>query len=221
MNETIRKMQENIVPAAGQTFQPFIELEEERKGLRVLFLGNSFTYHRLRPEIGWNRQCGMAASCLEKDYVHQLMKRIREKDPEATFAIHSTSFLIERNLDTFSAERFLESRQWNPDVVILFFGENVPKDQPELPPVFGKACRELREYISADGHAKCFWVGCFYLRPELNEQKKAAAEAFGDPYIPLDDLAMREDLHGDFNHPNDEGMEAIAERMWETICKEI
>ena len=32
MNERIQKMQENTVPAAGQTFQPFIELEGERKG---------------------------------------------------------------------------------------------------------------------------------------------------------------------------------------------
>jgi len=215
MNERIEKLQENIVPAAGQTFVPFMEPEEARSGLRVLFLGNSFTYHRPRPEIGWNRSCGMAASCLDKDYVHQLMKLIRQKDPDATFAIHSTSFLIERNLDTFTTARFRESLEWKPDVVILFFGENVPKEDPQLPAVFGQACQALRRYLG--GHARFFWVGGFYLRPELDAQKKAAAAAFDDDYITLEDIALREDYHGEFNHPNDEGMEAIARRMWECM----
>jgi hypothetical protein len=213
----MRDLQVNVVPAKGQTFVPFIPPEKEGSGLRVLFLGNSFTYHRPRPEIGWERSCGMAASDLEHDYVHRLMARIREKDPQATHAIHSTSFLIERNLEDFCVERFNESRAWNPDVVICFFGENVPKDQPELAPVFGEACRALRRHISADGHAKCLWVGCFYDRPDLSEQKRLAAEAFGDPYISLDDLTGREDVHGDFNHPNDFGMDLIAQRMFDAL----
>ena len=213
----MRDLQENIVPAKGQTFVPFIPPKEETGGLRVLFLGNSFTYHRPRPEIGWNRSCGMAASCLDNDYVHRLMARIRTVHPDAVNAIHSTSFLIERNLEDYHPQRFCESLAWKPDVVICFFGENVPKDRPEDVPAYGEAIQSLRSYLGADGHATFFWVGCFYQRPELDEQKKKAAEAFGDPYISLADLSNREDVHGDFNHPNDFGMDLIAQRIWEAI----
>ena len=89
MNERIQKMQENTVPAVGQNLTDFIPCDEGGAGTRVLFIGNSITRHRPKPEIGWHRNCGMAASCLEKDYVHQVMARVLEVDPRATFAIQS------------------------------------------------------------------------------------------------------------------------------------
>lgn len=223
MDERIEKLQENPVPALGQLGQnaaDFIPCEEG-SGLRVLFVGNSYTLHRPKPEIGWYNCCGMAASCLEKDYVHQLMMRVRSRDPHAAFAIQHAAAPIERNLEQFVPEDIVDARNWNPDVVILFFGENVPKDRPELPEIYGRVCRQIREYLSADGHAHFFWVGCFGLRPELNEQKQAAAEAYGDPYITLDGISLHEEYYGEFNHPNDRGMEAIASRIWEALQKEL
>lgn len=52
----------------------------------VSITGNSITRHATNEELfarlGWNRECGMAASCEEKDYVHLLLDMLRAALPE-------------------------------------------------------------------------------------------------------------------------------------------
>ena len=38
--------------------------------LKILFVGNSITRHGVLEEIGWLNDHGMAASSIDKDYVH-------------------------------------------------------------------------------------------------------------------------------------------------------
>ena len=45
---------------------------------RILFLGNSITQHGPKEAIGWNGNSGMAASSLDKDYVHILLRSLAE-----------------------------------------------------------------------------------------------------------------------------------------------
>ena len=45
---------------------------------RILFLGNSITRHGPKEAIGWNGNWGMAASSLDKDYVHILLRSLAE-----------------------------------------------------------------------------------------------------------------------------------------------
>ena len=72
----MKDFQENIVPALRQNSKPV--WISENSGIRVMFAGNSITRHGIKLDIGWDRECGMAASCLEKDYVHQVLAKIRE-----------------------------------------------------------------------------------------------------------------------------------------------
>src|ERR1700761_7798771 len=47
---------------------------------RVLFIGDSLTYHGQTPNL-WNYDSGMAASAPERDFVHLVAKHIQEKLP--------------------------------------------------------------------------------------------------------------------------------------------
>jgi len=47
--------------------------------LKVLFVGNSITLHGVCESIGWNHECGMAASRAENDYVHPVINDLRKR----------------------------------------------------------------------------------------------------------------------------------------------
>ena len=72
----MQNFQENIVPSLGQNSQDVFIYNNQNSKLRILFVGNSITKHAPKPSIGWNRDCGMAASSIEHDYVHLIVKKI-------------------------------------------------------------------------------------------------------------------------------------------------
>lgn len=223
MNETIEKLQENIVPAQNQVFSVFNPYDDDKCGLKILFIGNSITLHRPKPELGWYNFCGMAASKLENDYVHQLMAKVRGVDEEAKYAINVT-WDIETVFEDFEAEKFKRARDYEPDIIIMFFGANCPqdyKDRTDLKKTFSQACIELSEYVNPNKKAKVFWFQGFYIRPEIDAEKEIAAKYCGDKYCLLGDIPYREDTHGQLNHPGDLGMKMIAERMWQEISNDV
>jgi hypothetical protein len=58
--DNVKDFQENVVPALQQNSKPV--WISENTGLRITFAGNSITKHAPKPDIGWDRDCGMAAS---------------------------------------------------------------------------------------------------------------------------------------------------------------
>lgn len=217
------KYQENIVPAWEQNKGCFFA--NENTGLRILFVGNSITKHAPKASIGWDRDCGMAASGLDKDYVHLVMDKIRAYDGNAAFAIAQVAEYERRFMEIMPEDMYQAAAGFKPDIVIMFFGANVSKDYDEMPenermklPVtFGKAFESLRNLLSNNGKAKVFVSEGFYIRPVLEKEKRQVCEKYKDCYIPLNDIGRKEETHGMFNHPNDEGMREIAERFWEYV----
>lgn len=218
----MKDLQENIVPAENQNSGDFF-VHKEGTGVRVMFVGNSITKHAPKPQIGWNNDHGMAASSIDKDYVHILEKRISEIDGNAAFSILQVAHYEREFQNTDAAVYYKEQAKFKPDVVVMFFGANVSKeyDVSTAPKrKFGEAFEQLRNVLDT-GNTFFLISDGFYIRPVLDAEKKKVAEKYGDAYVDLTDIRAREDSHGMYNHPGDLGMQLIADRFWETLKPEI
>ncbi|MCM1188185.1 MAG: hypothetical protein NC541_02690 [bacterium] len=219
--------QENIVPSWGQNAKNvFIH---ENTGIRILFVGNSITKHAPKESIGWFSDCGMAASCPERDYVHLLMEKVRKYDENAAYAIAQVADFERSFQETDVEEAYRAAADFRAELALFFFGANVNKDYDRLsdeeraglPVTFGGAFEKLRNFLSNGGAAKVYIAEGFYSRPLLDREKRAVCEKYRDTYIPLGDIREKEETHGKFNHPGDEGMRQIAERFWEAMEGEV
>lgn len=215
----MRDLQKNIVPAENQNVGNYFPYGGG-DGIRVLFVGNSITKHAPKPEIGWLTDCGMAASSLDKDYVHLTVEKIKEYDPYMSFSILQVAG-FERRFETMDIySEYKAAIDYKADIIIMFFGANVSKEydkqtDPEIK--FGDRYEQLRNALNSHGTAKVFHSEGFYIRPVLNAEKKAAAERLGDTYIKLGDIVTREDTHGKFNHPGDKGMQEISDLFFANL----
>ncbi len=213
----------NTVSSKGQMQNGDILTYECKKNaaLRVLFVGNSITLHSVRPEIGWHRLCGMAASAPEKDYVHRTVAALEEKYGSVSYMIAQIAEW-ERDYDTYSlSENFAAVHDFNADLVIIRVGENTRKDTDEL---------LRRNYREEFAKMICFFRGnaqktvvtsLFWSRAVLDDIIKAAAEENGCILVNIGHLgasdenkAIGEYEHsGVASHPNDRGMQAIADAI--------
>lgn len=216
-----RDLDVNTVPAVDQNRQMYFELAKG-SGTRVLFVGNSVTKHEPKAEIGWYGDHGMCASCKERDYVHILMDKIREQDPHAAFGILQVApfeWSFHQGFDIPQACR--EGGEFAPDVVILFFGANVDGSfdaDPEKMALFAKRYEELRNFLCQKRTVTVIHCGSFWNRPRLDAQKRQVAIRYQDDYVDLGDFSQTEAVRDPkFNHPNDLGMEKIAQRIWQIL----
>ena len=151
-------LQKNNVPATNQVKQNvFIH---ENSGIRILFAGNSITKHSPRPAMGWDNDCGMAASDVDHDYVHLILAKIREYDKNVAWAIAQVGG-YEANLlnGALPSDSHTEAANFGADIIIMFYGANTPKeyDTMENPPrTFGDAYEEMRNFLDKDKKASFF-----------------------------------------------------------------
>lgn len=220
--------QENPVPALGQNAQNQMAFDATKKGPRVLFVGNSITLHGPRPEIGWTNNWGMAASARDKDYVHLLQRKIAAAQPEAQCCLLQVAGSFERAFfkpDWSCEKSYAWARAFKPDVIVLFFGANVPKDYDAgklaSARTFGAALEAFLDYVDPEKRAFVLLSQGFYVRPKLDAEKAAVAQKRGCAFVNLEDIRARADAHGRYNHPGDLGMQLIADRFWETLAPHL
>ena len=220
--------QENIVPALGQNSENVFLYEKSNSKIRILFVGNSIAKHAPKPQIGWNRDCGMAASSVDCDYVHLVVRMIMEKyDPNLSYGIAQAAQYARTFTEKMPECDYSEARKFGANIILMFYGANVPKtyDTDENPKkTFGEAYEDMRNYLVTDEGVKVFHSQGFYIREKLDSEKLAVANKYGDVFINIDDIRTLPESHGLFNHPGDEGMRMLAERFFseiENAVKEI
>jgi lysophospholipase L1-like esterase len=198
------------------------KLRPEIKVNRVLFLGNSITRHGAAPKIGWNDDWGMAASALEKDYVHLVAAGLAElsgKKPEVMIANIAD---FERNLASYDIDAKLKAAfDFKPTLVIVAIGENVAALQAdEAKAQFKTSFNKLLGALKSAGQPSLVVRGCFWADKTKDEIMQQACAEAGGTWVDIGALGRDETNYarserkfehaGVAAHPGDKGMAAIA-----------
>ncbi|MBQ9860563.1 MAG: SGNH/GDSL hydrolase family protein [Clostridia bacterium] len=218
----------NTVSPYNQVSQSVYTMGADKGGLRVLFVGNSMALHGPCEPIGWNNNWGMAASALEKDYIHVCMDRIRQTHPDAAFALCSASTWEAnyRTVDEAMLEEYAAAREFDADIIVVRIVENCDNSQftEEDKEIFVSQLEKLVNYLNADGEAEVMLTTGFW--DHLADTGLIAyALKHGCPWVDLNDLGYQDQYKalGEYEHtgvclhPNDAGMEAIATRICVTM----
>lgn len=221
-------IEDNTVSAKNQvTESQQVSFFPGKGGVKICFIGNSITRHAPSESIGWHGDWGMAASCAEKDYCHLLIKKVREKHPDAAFMILQEANW-ERNFWKEDAERYdAAMRQievFDPDIVVLRLAENVSREDTAEHD-FGKGFDDLCRYVSDNSRRKLLITDSFWYSPWTENEIRTAAEKYAGGVISLYDLGNRDDMKalglfehaGVAAHPGDEGMAEIAKRIGDRL----
>lgn len=222
----MEQIEKNSVQAKGQLKKNnFVTFENENgNGKRIMFVGNSITRHGRLPEIGWDRDWGMAASEKSKDYVHILMEKFKESDADAAFCICQVAEwerkykIGEEVLNLYS-----EAKDFKADIIIMRAVENCPREEFDSEH-FKRQYQNLISYLDSENKAKVVMTTSFWKHTATETLKEFALEN-NIPVAVLEDLGEDDEMkaiglfehEGVANHPGDKGMQKIAERIAECL----
>ncbi|HEY1784781.1 MAG TPA: SGNH/GDSL hydrolase family protein [Pirellulales bacterium] len=205
-----------------------LKLQNLRVGM-LLFLGNSITKHGPKPDIGWTGDWGMAASAADKDYPHVLAARIGKAAGGEPQILAKNIADFERGHPNYDiAAGMKDELAFQPDVVIVAIGENVPPlETAEAKAKYREAFVRLLTTLNENSHPLIIVRSCFWPSPEKDNLMKEAATQTGAVYVDVGVLggdpanAARSertiDHAGVAGHPGDRGMQAIADALWKAI----
>lgn len=220
------QLKKNTVNAKGQlTDSKSVRFyDADNNGIRIMFVGNSITLHGVLKEIGWNNEWGMAASSAENDYVHILMKKVREYAPDAAFCIcQVAAWESDYKNGKEKYPLYEKAREFDADIIITRFIENCPGKDFDGG-IFKKEMSDLLDYLNSSGKAKIIMTTGFWHHPgdgkiiEYANENKLPVIKLGD--LGDDDKMMAKGLFkhsGVAMHPGDLGMKTIAERIFTSL----
>lgn len=198
---------------------------EDGQGIKVLFIGNSITRHGILESIGWYRDCGMAASSIDKDYVHQTVKMLEERYGKVQFCIAQRADWERDFSNPRALDYFKEAYEFDADIAIFRLGENVRLTSPEQIDVLAGAFVDAMKYLTEGRRAKLVVTDTFWRNGAINSAIEKACATMGIESVKLGDLgddnSMKAiglfDHAGVAAHPGDKGMKAIADRIVQKI----
>lgn len=199
--------------------------EAARPFSRVLFLGNSITKHGPKESIGWSGNWGMAASEEAKDYVHLVTSGLSDMGtgPFETMVRNIAGF--ERNYASYDLDPLTkEIRLFNPDLVILAIGENVPKlETAKAKTQFAERITTFLKGLQFKGNPRIVVRSSFWANEAKDQILRQVCDGVGGTYVDIGHLGKdesnyakseREFTHdGVAAHPGDKGMQEIADAI--------
>ncbi len=198
---------------------------------RILFLGNSITLHGPKADIGWNGNWGMAASAKEKDYVHLVASALARHTGSTPQIKVSNIADFERNCATYDVDgQMKELFAFDPDLVVLAIGENVPPLASETAKAEFKAgVMSILRCAMAKRHPLVVVRSSFWADAAKDEVLRQACEEADAIFVNAGSLgreaanaarAERAFTHdGVASHPGDQGMKALADAIVQAILQ--
>lgn len=180
----------------------------------VVVLGNSITVRPPYPKIGWYSSWGMAASCIDSDFIHRLIKDIHGRD-SSVIVRYASIAEFEKHWATYDLNQ-LDSLRC-PDMLIMRISENV-KDSAVV-----EFINHYDKLVKRIGAKLTVITDGFWPKDEVNDVIENYALSEGYPFISLTDLFTSENQalgfanHSIQRHPNDQGMRMIEESIWEYV----
>ncbi|MEI6519564.1 MAG: SGNH/GDSL hydrolase family protein [bacterium] len=196
---------------------------------RILFLGNSITNHAPKPDIGWDGNWGMAASAIEKDYVHLLLQRITNYDGVEPVAQIENIADFEREYATFDITgKFKSYANFNADIIVLAIGENVPGLETEDDKInFSNAITALLTLLLKGNSPTLLVRSTFWADPVKDAILQQKCFEAGGTFVDISGLCKNElnfarserdyEHAGVAAHPGDAGMAAIADAIFNEL----
>jgi hypothetical protein len=199
---------------------------------QIVFIGNSLTLHCPNHLIGWDNYHGMAATAEAGDYAHKLMSLLgicEDKAYIANFSCLEAGFVYTQ-VHLGPAEAAFSRR---PDIVVLQLGDNFRLDVRRPLESWRRGAAFLRNYravlasATASG-AKVLCVSTWWRSRLKDFLIQMSAGRFGATYVFIGDIFPQDFAGRDLKalvrpavdtHPGDEGMQAIAERIWRSAGK--
>lgn len=225
MNETTLEERLLKVPSRNQITENIVMEGQPDGWPRVMFLGNSVTLHAPKADIGWYGNWGMAASCRENDYVHQVMTALQTRYPHAAFCIAQGSVWETTLAQCAYAAQFSQAKAFAADVIVSTLEANIPVDTFDAK-LFCCELGRLHRYLAReDGSTRLIVASSMCRIPEKDAAIAAYAAEAHARYVPVGDIfADPENLaiglfehEGIQNHPSDVGMKKLAQRYLTAI----
>ena len=174
----------------------------------------------------------MAASALEKDYVHVLTAQIAKAAGGLPEVKTKNIADFERNLDAYNlAEGLKVELEFKADLIIVAIGENsaaLTTDEAKLrfKTSFDKLLAELKKH----GNPTLIVRSQFWADSAKDERMKQACLDAGGIFAEISQLGADEanfarserkfEHAGVAGHPGDKGMQALADELWKAIQKQ-
>lgn len=189
----------------------------------ILAIGNSITWHPPAPEIGWNGNWRMAASAPDKDYFSVLESLVKSKKPEANLKSENV-YPFERGFSSFDFSFYEHLRDFNPDILIIRFGENIGEAEINGNE-HSESIKLFVDYLANGRKMEVIVTTTFWYSQKVNQQLALSAQTNNWKLVYLTDLGFKEENmaiglfanEGVARHPGDLGMERIAKRIFETL----
>lgn len=201
----------------------------QAKPQKVLFVGNSITKHGPKADIDWHGNWGMAATSVDKDYVHLVTQALAAKQGAQPEVMVKNVADFERNHVGYDiVGKFADAAAFKADLIILCIGENVTAlKTPEAQAKYQERVTDLLKTLKANPQAAVIVRSSFWANTTKDGAMRQACEAVGGTFVDISALSKDEKNYarserpykhaGVANHPGDRGMAAIAEAIVKAV----